>query len=257
MVVFGKCFLIVCRKCFVVKGVTKNPTKLSTVNKTVYNVWLINFFKLSSFGKLFFSPHHRKPSTSTASIPSGSKNTPADKPRTPATESKSRATTPQSAKQKGTSSVADGSSTKQVAKTSNPEKTSKKAATKKDPAPKSAAPENQCDTGRSEQKPTLGECDNGEKESVAKETIEADKPDSRAETCSAEPEPSGESAGGASEPMEAEGVANRKEENLVPVDSVDGEPSAEGPSESQPSTSTLEIPAAETQTVEQGTHSLG
>lgn len=193
----------------------------------------------------------KKPSASTASIPSGSKTTPADKPRTPVTESKSRATTPQTAKQKVTGSVADGSSTKQVAKTSNPEKTSKKAAIKKDPAPKSAAPENQCDTGHSEQKPILGECDNGEKESVAKETVEADKPDSRAETCSAEPEQSGESAGGASEPMEAEGVANRKEENLIPVDSVDREPSAEGPSESQPSTSTLEIPAAETQTVEQ------
>lgn len=185
-------------------------------------------------------------------MPSGPKTAPADKPRTPATESKNRATTSQTAKQKVTSSVPDGSSTKQLAKTSNLEKMSKKATSKKDPAPKSKAPENQSDICPTEDKPALEKCDNAEKETVTKETAAVDKPDSQVETCSAEPEKTGENAGGASEPMETESVAACKEENLIAVDSEEREPSAEGPSESQPSTSTLEIPAAETQTVEQG-----
>lgn len=151
-----------------------------------------------------------------------------------------------------TSSIADGSSTKQLAKPSNLEKTSKKAAFKKGPEPKSRAPENQCDVGHSEDKPTLEKCDNAEKETVTKEMAAVDKPDSQVETCSAKPEQSGENAGGASEPTEAVCVADSKGENLIVVDSEEREPSAEGPSESQPSTSTLEIPAPETQTVEQG-----
>lgn len=166
-------------------------------------------------------------------------------------ERKSWAATPQVVKQK-VKSVADGSSTKQLAKASNPERTSKKATFKKDPAPKSEAPDNQCDVGPPEDKPTLEKCDNAEKETVTKETAVVDKPDSQLETSPAELEQSGENADGASEPMEAECAADCKEENLIAVDSEEREPSAEIPSESKPSTGTLEVPAAETQTVEQG-----
>lgn len=238
-VVFGKYFLKIDCKRFVPRLVLEGVTKTGSF---CFAYLFINFF----------STHHRYPYTSTASVPSGSKTTPADKPRTAATESKSQATTTQTVKQKATGSVADSSSTKQLAKTSNLEKTSKKATFKKDPAPKSEDPGNQCDIGRSEDKPTLEKCDKAGKETVTKETAAVDKPGSQVETCSAEPEQSGENAGGASEPMEVECVVDCKKENLIAVDSEKREALAEGPGEGQPSTSTLEIPAAETQTVEQG-----
>lgn len=199
-----------------------------------------------------FSTQHRNSSTSAASIPSGSKSTPADKPRIPATESKSRAATPQTGKQKVASSIADGSTTKQQAKTSKLENTSKKATFKKDRVPKSESPEKQCDILPSEDKPTLEKCVNVEKESVTKEMAAADKPDSQVETCAAEPQQSGENAGGASEPMEAECVADCKEENVISVDLKEREPSAEEPRKIEPSTSTLGIPAAGPQKVDQG-----
>lgn len=184
---------------------------------------------------------------STASVPSESKTTPADKPKSLAVESKSRSTTPQTVKHKVTGSAADGSSAEKLVKTSNLEKTSKKATIKKDAASKAEVPESQ-----HEDKPTLEKSELSEKESVAKETAEVDKPDSQVEMCSAEPEQSGEDAGGTSEPMEAECVDDCKEENQTAFDVEGREPSAEGPSESQPSTSTPKIPAAEAQTAELG-----
>lgn len=196
-----------------------------------------------------FSLHHRNPSTSTASTPSGTKTTPADKPRTSAIDSKSGSATPQTVKQKVSGSVADRSSMKQPAKTSTPEKTSKKATPKKDPAPKCKVPEKQCDTVPLEDKPTLEKCVNAEKESVTKEMAAVDKPER--EMCSAEPEQNGENASQASEQMELECVADCKEENLITVNAEEREPSAEGSNESQPSTSS-EIPAADTETGKQG-----
>lgn len=85
-----------------------------------------------------------------------------------------------------------------------------------------------------------------------KETAEVDKSDSRAETDSAQPAQTEETADEAAESMEVGSCADSKEEKQITVETVETETSAEGPSEGQPSTSADENPPTETKTTQQG-----
>lgn len=106
--------------------------------------------------------------------------------------------------------------------------------------------------GHSDQKPTPEKPASSEKEIVVKETADVDKSDSRAETDSAQPAQTEETADEAAESMEVGSCADGKEEKQITVETVETETSAEGPSEGQPSTSADENPPKETKTTQQG-----